>query len=397
MATILIVDDSPLSRLFLVDLLSNAHHRLLEATDGVEALGLVRAERPDLVITDILMPTMDGYEFVRRLRSDPAIATTPVIFYSSHYHEQAAALARSYGVGSDFHQACEPDVVLRAVNAAFGLTPSPSATPEVFSQGICGTPDRETRKKPDKLNRANERLNELIELWLLGSNGGHPAFTATFLSCGPRNHRRSLCHNRHRQRRRCGTPLLPHQRHGLRNGRSPRRSGSKTRRRGDCSAGIALSPLEQSRRRSGHSRLRFVLSSHPCLAGSADPVAEAALKRPAGTHRQIGGYTFGAEDQRLRAYIQCTGRLEGFMEWQALFRSARPTPQAWTKSRIANIHQKNRCAPKTSRFPVRRLLESAESMYGIDLQGLLRLQCGLCPPRQAIRNRTSSSVRTCTP
>src|SRR2546427_504605 len=54
MATILVVDDSLMNRLFLVDLLGTAHHRVLEACDGAEALDVVRAERPDLVITDIL-------------------------------------------------------------------------------------------------------------------------------------------------------------------------------------------------------------------------------------------------------------------------------------------------------------------------------------------------------
>src|ERR1700686_1170047 len=65
-------------------------HRFLEASDGAEALALVRAHRPDLVITDILMPTMDGYEFVRQLRADPAIAATAVVFFTAHYHKNEA-------------------------------------------------------------------------------------------------------------------------------------------------------------------------------------------------------------------------------------------------------------------------------------------------------------------
>ena len=61
MATILIVDDRPTNRQFLLTLLGYTAHRLLEAADGAQALEVTRAERPDLVITDILMPTMDGY------------------------------------------------------------------------------------------------------------------------------------------------------------------------------------------------------------------------------------------------------------------------------------------------------------------------------------------------
>src|SRR5688572_14880107 len=58
MATILIVDDRPTNREFLLTLLGYGGHRLLEATDGAAALELVRAERPDLVIAGIVMPTM---------------------------------------------------------------------------------------------------------------------------------------------------------------------------------------------------------------------------------------------------------------------------------------------------------------------------------------------------
>ena len=95
MATILIVDDRPANREFMIALLGYAHHRLLQASDGAEALALARAERPDLVIADILMPTMDGYELVRQLRADLRMLQTRVIFWTAHYHEQEAkALAR---------------------------------------------------------------------------------------------------------------------------------------------------------------------------------------------------------------------------------------------------------------------------------------------------------------
>src|SRR5438094_10400787 len=89
-ATILIVDDRPSNREFLVTLLGYRGHRLLQAADGAEGLPIARAEHPDLVIADILMPTMDGYEFVRQLRLEAAIANTPVIFCTAHFLEQEA-------------------------------------------------------------------------------------------------------------------------------------------------------------------------------------------------------------------------------------------------------------------------------------------------------------------
>lgn len=70
MATILVVDDRPSNRAYLLALIGFTGHRTLQAADGAEALALVRRERPELVITDILMPTMDGYQFVQQLRAN---------------------------------------------------------------------------------------------------------------------------------------------------------------------------------------------------------------------------------------------------------------------------------------------------------------------------------------
>lgn len=80
MAKILIIDDRVANRDLLVTLLGYGGHHLVEASDGLEGLQICLSEKPDLVITDILMPTMDGYEFVRRLRLDPEIAETKFSF-----------------------------------------------------------------------------------------------------------------------------------------------------------------------------------------------------------------------------------------------------------------------------------------------------------------------------
>src|ERR1043166_7812644 len=121
MSCILAIDDRPINRQFLVSLLGYGGHSVLEASDGEEALGIVRHEHPDLVITDIKMPNMDGYEFVDRLRQEPGIAATPVIFYTASYHErEAQGVAQSYGVADIITKPSEPEVILRKVNAALG-------------------------------------------------------------------------------------------------------------------------------------------------------------------------------------------------------------------------------------------------------------------------------------
>src|SRR5689334_10042229 len=99
MAKILVVDDRPINRQFLTTLLKYGKHVLLEAGDGQEALIIARGAKPDLIITDILMPKMDGFDFVKKLKNDQSLADIPVIFYSATYRlREAFDLAGKCGV-----------------------------------------------------------------------------------------------------------------------------------------------------------------------------------------------------------------------------------------------------------------------------------------------------------
>ncbi|MFC3456961.1 two-component system response regulator [Massilia haematophila] len=130
MATILIVDDRPSNRAYLLALLGFTAHRLLEADDGARALELVREHRPDLIITDILMPKMDGYEFVQRLRADRELAATRVIFYSAVYAErETLAMARSCGVERVLSKPSDANAIMEAVNAELGQSAAASNPP----------------------------------------------------------------------------------------------------------------------------------------------------------------------------------------------------------------------------------------------------------------------------
>lgn len=130
MAKILVVDDIPANRALIVTLVGHSGHQPLEAADGAQALAMVRAERPELVISDILMPTMDGYEFVRQLRNDPDLAATQVILCSAHYREEEArSLAQACGVAQVLLKPCEPQDILAAIAQALSAVPSLPARP----------------------------------------------------------------------------------------------------------------------------------------------------------------------------------------------------------------------------------------------------------------------------
>jgi signal transduction histidine kinase len=129
MKTILIVDDRSTDRQVLVALLARGGHRLLEAESGAEAIKIARQEKPDLVIVDVLMPKMDGYEFVRKLRLDRKIGHITVAFYTAHYiKEESRKLAKACGVRHIIVKPFEAEEVLEMVNEALAMRPRASGS-----------------------------------------------------------------------------------------------------------------------------------------------------------------------------------------------------------------------------------------------------------------------------
>lgn len=117
MATILVVEDYAMSRQVICTLLGYMGHRVLEAADGVKALDIVHSEHPDLIITDIMMPNMDGMEFVRRLRTSSTHKEIPVIFYSAWCrHQEDIHLDEGLGCCRVIPKPSEPYFIIRTVN-----------------------------------------------------------------------------------------------------------------------------------------------------------------------------------------------------------------------------------------------------------------------------------------
>jgi DNA-binding response OmpR family regulator len=98
-ATILIVDDSPTARETLKTLLSHEPYQVVEAAGGDEALQKAREHQPDLILLDVMMPEMDGYEVCRRIRADPLLAEVPVIMVTAL--DDRASRLQGLGAGAD--------------------------------------------------------------------------------------------------------------------------------------------------------------------------------------------------------------------------------------------------------------------------------------------------------
>jgi two-component system cell cycle response regulator DivK len=94
---ILVVEDQEDNRQILRDLLSNAGYEMIEAEDGEQALTQAAKHRPDLILMDIQLPIMDGYEATRRLKADPALKVIPIIVVTSYALSGDEAKARAAG------------------------------------------------------------------------------------------------------------------------------------------------------------------------------------------------------------------------------------------------------------------------------------------------------------
>ena len=168
MSTILIVDDQPVNRQMLSTLLGYHGHRIVEAADGAEALGVARREHPALVISDIVMPTMDGYEFVRQLRRDGRFTRLPVVFYTANYFErEARGLAAACGVRHVLTKPAEPEVILQTVRDALAMGPPTVSAPPVdagFDREHVRLMTDKLSAKVDELEAAKHRLQRLVKI-----------------------------------------------------------------------------------------------------------------------------------------------------------------------------------------------------------------------------------------
>jgi CheY-like chemotaxis protein len=91
MPRILVVDDEPTQRILLRRIFERAGHEVSDACDGAAALRAVGESPPDLVVTDMMMPVMDGAELIRRLRAEPATAGIPILAASGDSHLAVSA------------------------------------------------------------------------------------------------------------------------------------------------------------------------------------------------------------------------------------------------------------------------------------------------------------------
>ena len=113
---ILMVEDTEDNRQIIRDLMDSVGYELLEAEDGAVGVAMAAEHRPDLILMDIQLPVLDGYEATRRIKTDPALRHIPIIAVTSYALAGDEAKARSAGCDGYVAKPFSPRQLLAKIN-----------------------------------------------------------------------------------------------------------------------------------------------------------------------------------------------------------------------------------------------------------------------------------------
>ena len=113
--TILVVDDSPSVRQLVQLTFEMEGYRVITADDGVAGLERARADRPSLVVLDVMMPRMDGFDVARALKSDPATAAMPIVMLTAKAQAADVSAGGASGVDDYVTKPFDPEELLARV------------------------------------------------------------------------------------------------------------------------------------------------------------------------------------------------------------------------------------------------------------------------------------------
>lgn len=120
MALILIADDSPTEIYILQKILEKHGHQIIIAEDGEQAVTIAHSEQPDLILMDVVMPNLNGFQATRRLTKDPATTAIPIIIVSSKNQETDKKWGFRQGAKGYLGKPVSEDILMMEINKMLG-------------------------------------------------------------------------------------------------------------------------------------------------------------------------------------------------------------------------------------------------------------------------------------
>ncbi len=134
--TVLVVDDEPNVRLYLRTILEDAGFMVITASDGEEALKIIKQTNPDFISLDLVMPRKSGHKLLYELRKDPALSQIPVLIVTAHAKDEMGQKDLDdllenrimSGPGTYLEKPVSPDAYVRAIQRALGIEENQEVT-----------------------------------------------------------------------------------------------------------------------------------------------------------------------------------------------------------------------------------------------------------------------------
>ncbi len=113
--TVLCIDDDPLVLHFYRSFLDPHGYRVLTATDGIRGIALATQDRPDVILLDVMLRGLSGYDICRKVRAVPALRDIPIILLTVWDEASVATTGREAGATRTLHKPADPEAILTAV------------------------------------------------------------------------------------------------------------------------------------------------------------------------------------------------------------------------------------------------------------------------------------------
>lgn len=136
---ILVIDDSRVIRMRVRDMLPQGNFEVIEAKDGIEGMDAIRAQRPNLIMLDFLLPRMSGWEVFQEIQSNPDFQRIPLVMMSGRKEEVTEKMTEPFEYFEFIQKPFEQKELIEAIKSAMVKARKPRRTTSAVASGVAGT------------------------------------------------------------------------------------------------------------------------------------------------------------------------------------------------------------------------------------------------------------------